>query len=118
MALESASQPTYPPGFQHHQPSVSPSRYSSDEDFGANTDDDETCLPVPRDVQRPLSPSRRRNGKTSSRPQDNEEEEDADCMELKESLAELKSVITGLFKKVEQNEKTLKELQSASSSRY
>ena len=117
MASESASQPLYPPGFQHHQPSLSPSCDSTDEDFGANTDDDETCLPVPRDVQSPPSIRQRRKGKLSSRSRD-EEEEDADCMELKQSLAELKSVITGLFKKVEQNEKILKELQSASSSRY
>lgn len=49
--------------------------------------------------------------------EDNDEEVDADCRDLKDSLAELKSVLTGLFEKVEQNEKILNELQSASSSR-
>lgn len=119
MASKSPSHPLYPPGFQHHQPSVSPSHYSTDEDFGANTDDDETCLPQ-QDVQSLSSIRQRRKDKTSSlsRDEDNDEEEDADCIELKETLAELKSVIIGLFKKVEQNEKILKELQSASSSRY
>ena len=116
MASTSAS--LYPPGFQHHQPSLSPT-YSSDEDFGANTDDDETCLPQDLHSQQAI----RREGKvgktsSSSRDENGEEDEDEDCAELKETLAELKSVITGLFKKVEQNEKILKELQSASSSRY
>ena len=115
MASTSAS--LSPPGFHHHQLSLSPT-YSSDEDFGANTDDDETCRSTPQDPHSQQSIRKDGKGKTSSfRDEIGEEDKDADCTELKETLAELKSVITGLLK-VEQNEKILKELQSTSSSRY
>ena len=78
----------------------------------SQTDDDDTCL---ADTQKRTHPKSTNKARRFTEKEEDatvrDEADDPESVELRETLNELKSVITGLFKKVEQNEKRLMELQ-------